>query len=88
MLEFQASSYTFILLLCTVPYSSYVSIQPYSATLIFSFINDVDLACILDSVAVSGAGLDYVLDLVAIGGAGLDYILDSVAISGAIQTML
>ena len=82
-MEFQALSYIFILLLCTVAYSSYIPIRPYSATLIFRFIGGVNLACVLDSAAVSGIGLDYVLDLVAVGGAGLDYILDSAAISSA-----
>ena len=66
-MEFQALSYVFALLLCTVAYSSYVPIRPYSATLIFGFIG--------------GAGLDHVLDLVAVSGAGLDYVLDSAVIS-------
>ena len=82
-MEFQALSYIFILLLCTIAYSSYASIQPYSATLIFRFIGGADLACVLDSITVSGVGLDHIVDLVAVSSAGLDYILDLVAISGA-----
>ena len=87
-MEFQALSYIFALLLCTVAYSSYAPIQPYSATLIFGFISGVDLVCVLDSVAIGGAGLDHVLDLVAIGGAGLDRVLDSAVIGGANLTMV
>ena len=83
MLEFQALSYVFALLLCTVAYSSYAPIRPYSATLIFKFISGADLACVLDSAAVGGAGLDRVLDSAAVGGAGLDRVLDSVAVGGA-----
>ena len=83
MLEFQASSYAFALLLCTVAYSSYAPIRPYSATLIFNFIGGADLACVLDSAAVNNIDLDHVLDSAAVGGAGLDYILDSIVISGA-----
>ena len=88
MLEFQASSYAFALLLCTVAYSSYAPIRPYSATLIFGFIGGVDLACVLDSAAVGGAGLDRVLDSAAVGGAGLDRVLDSAVIGGANLTMV
>ena len=87
-MEFQASSYTFALLLCTVAYSSYAPIRPYSATLIFGFIGGADLACVLDSAAVGDAGLDRVLDSAAVSGAGLDHVLDSTAVGGAIQTML
>ena len=83
MLEFQASSYTFALLLCTVAYSFYAPIRPYSATLIFDFIGGADLAYVLDSAAVSGAGLDHVLDSAAVSGAGLDHVLDSAVIGGA-----
>ena len=71
MLEFQALSYAFTLLLCTVAYSSYAPIWPYSATLIFDFIGGANLACVLDSAAVGGAGLDRVLDSAAISGANL-----------------
>ena len=88
MLEFQALSYIFVLLLCTVAYSSYAPIQPYSATLIFKFISGADLACVLDSIAIGGADLDHVLDLVAIGGAGLDCVLDSIVIGGANLTIV
>ena len=87
-MEFQALSYVFVLLLCTVAYSSYVSIRPYSATLIFDFIGGADLACVLDSIAVSGVGLDRVLDSAAVGGAGLDRVLDSIVIDGANLTMV
>ena len=83
-MEFQALSYIFILLLYTVAYSSYIPIQPYSATLIFNFISGTDLACVLDSAAISNIGLDHILDSIAISGAGLDYILDSTAISSII----
>ena len=87
-MEFQALSYIFALLLCTVAYSSYAPIRPYSATLIFGFINGADLAYVLDSAAVSGAGLDRVLDLVAVDSAGLDRILDSTVISSANLTIV
>ena len=87
-MEFQASSYVFALLLCTVAYSFYASIRPYSATLIFSFISGANLAYILDSAAVSGAGLDRVLDSVVISGANLTMVACAYSISGAIQTML
>ena len=88
MLEFQALFYIFVLLLCTVIYSSYVPIRPYSATLIFDFIGSADLACVLDSIAVNDAGLDYILDLVAIGSAGLDRVLDYIVIGGANLTIV
>ena len=98
LLEFQASSYAFALLLCTVAYSSYAPIRPYSATLIFGFIGGADLACVLDSAAVGGAGLDRVLDSAVIGLAAqygstnLGWpkwgILISALDLGAIQTML
>ena len=45
-----------------VAYFSYTPVQLYSANLIFGFIGGADLACVLDSTAVSGAGLDRVLD--------------------------
>ena len=87
-MEFQALSYIFALLLCTVAYSSYAPIRPYSATLIFDFIGGADLACVLDSIAVSGAGLDYVLDSAVIRGANLTIVAYIYSVSGAIQTML
>ena len=87
-MEFQALSYIFVLLLCTVAYFSYAPIQPYSATLIFNFINSADLACVLDSIAISGAGLDYILDLTTINSTGLDYILNSIVISSANLTIV
>ena len=87
-MEFQASSYIFALLLCTVAYSSYAPIRPYSATLIFGFIGGADLACVLDSTAVSGAGLDRVLDSAVIGGANLTMVACACSVGGAIQTML
>ena len=88
MLEFQALSYAFALLLCTVAYSSYAPIQPYSATLIFDFISGVDLACVLYSAAVGGAGLDRVLDSIVISGANLTMVICIYSVGGAIQTML
>ena len=87
-MEFQASSYAFALLLCTVAYSSYAPIRPYSATLIFGFIGGADLACVLDSAAVSGAGLDRVLDSAVIGGVNLTMVACAYSVGGAIQTML
>ena len=74
MLEFQASSYAFALLLCTVAYSSYAPIRPYSATLIFGFIGGADLACVLDSAVI--------------GGANLTMVACAYSVCGAIQTML
>ena len=56
-----------------VTYFSYTPVRLYSVYLIFDFINSVDLACVLDSIAVGGAGLDRVLDSTAVGGVGLDY---------------
>ena len=88
MLKFQASSYALALLLCTVTYSSYAPIRPYSATLIFGFIGGADLACVLDSAAVGGAGLDRVLDSALIGGANLTMVACAYSVGGAIQTML
>ena len=87
-MEFQASSYAFALLLCTVAYFSYAPIRPYSATLIFGFIGGADLACVLDSAAVGGAGLDRVLDSAVIGGANLTMVACVYSVGGAIQTML
>ena len=69
LLEFQALSYIFVLLLCTVAYSSYTPIRPYSATLIFNFIGGADLACVLDSTAIDGVGLIMVAYIYSIGSA-------------------
>ena len=88
-MEFQALSYIFVLLLCTITYSFYISIRPYSANSnILVFIDSADLAYVLDSVAVSGAGLDYILDSAAVSSTGLDYILDSIIISSANLTIV
>ena len=87
-MEFQALSYIFVLLLCTVAYSFYAPIRPYSATLIFGFIGGTDLAYVLDFAAISGVGLDCVLDSTVISGANLTMVACAYSVGGAIQTIL
>ena len=69
LLEFQALSYIFVLLLYTVAYSSYAPIQPYSATLIFDFISSAGLDRVLDSIVISSINLTIVAYVYFIGGA-------------------